>query len=199
MQNTDSTDLDGLLFGVPMAVVALLVVFSAADALGPAWSAAPARARHIEVLRGDVPDELALDALSERLRASPLARDAGAAAFLQLLRASELDLKSIRALPRLRAARRDLRRALAVAPADPTGWTRLAVVELHLGREPEAAAALETALALAPRARHLAAVQADLGAVLGDRLAPAARAILKERQGEATGHAPSPGQAQGQQ
>lgn len=190
LENTDGTDLDGLLFGVPMAVVALLVVFSAAEALGPAWSAAPARARHTEVLRGNVPDEGTLDALTEKLRASPSARDHGAAAFLQVLRARELGLKSIRALPRLRAARRDQRRALALAPADPTGWTRLAVLELHLGRKDAAAAALAAALALEPRARHLAAVQADLGTVLGDRLSPAARAVLEDRKREAASHTP---------
>lgn len=76
------------------------------------------------------------------------------------------------ALNRDRPAARALTAALRQAPADPAGWTRLALVRHRIGAAPERIAqALAMALRTGPRTHHLAPIRAELALYHWPRLA----------------------------
>lgn len=177
----DTTRIDGVIFGLPMAVLALAMVLYCVPQLSPVWHYAQAEAEYKRVARGEIPGELELDALTGALRRSGKPSDLSRAAHVQLIRAQQLGVRSIRALPRLTAARRDLLKGVAATPADAYAWTRLAVVEMHLSSPEPAARALEMALQLAPAERKLTAIQFDLAVVLWPDLQPSARSSIAQR------------------
>ena len=177
----DTTRIDGIIFGLPMAIMAVAVLLFAGARLPASWQYAQAEADYLRVARGEIPGELELDALTGALRLSGHASDLSRAAHAQLIRAQQLGVKSIRAVPRLTAARRDLVKGVRAAPADAYAWTRLAVVEMHLGSSERAARALAMALELAPAERKLTPIQLDLAVVLWPELGASARASIAQR------------------
>ena len=177
----DTTRIDGVIFGLPMAVLALVMVLYCVPQISPVWTYAKAEAEYTRVARGDIPGDLELDALTGALRRSGKPSDLSRAAHAQLIRAQQLGLRSVRALPWLTAARRDLLKGVSAAPADAYAWTRLAVVEMYLSNTAPAARALEMALQLAPAERKLTAIQFDLAVVLWPQLEPAARSSIAQR------------------
>jgi hypothetical protein len=177
----DTTRTDRIVVGLLLAFVAVGMVLYAVQYFRASWAFAQARPSYIAVTKGQLPGDLELDALTRSLRTSPYRSDLSGAAFIQLLRAQQLGITSIRALPRLIAARHDLRIGIAASPADAFAWTRLAVAEAELGERKQAAAALGMALELAPAERVLAAIQFDLAVVLWDDLGASAKASLAQR------------------
>lgn len=178
---TDTTRIDEVIFGLPMAVLALAMLLYAAHHFTAVWQYAQAEADYMRVARGEIPGELELDAMTGALRRSGKPSDLSRAAHAQLIRAQQLGVKSIRSIPRLTAARRDLLLGVSASPADAYAWTRLAVVEMHLASAGPAARALEMALQLAPAERKLTALQFDLAVVLWPELQPAARNSIAQR------------------
>jgi hypothetical protein len=161
-------------------IAAGLLVYAVLDGL-PAWTFAQAEPRFREITQGKPATVVELDALTQALRASPVRADLSRAAYVQMLTAQQLGLKTIRALPRLSAARRDLRLGLAAAPTDAFAWMRLAITETNLGNRKEAAAALSLALQVAPVEHKLAALQFDLAVVLWPQLKRETKAALERR------------------
>jgi tetratricopeptide (TPR) repeat protein len=164
-----------------LAVTAAGMMLYGLQYLGASWAFAQARPDYMLVTKGQLPGELELDALTRSLRSSPYRSDQSGAAFVQLLRAQQLGIKSVRALPRLIAARHDLRLGIAASPADAYAWTRLAVAEAQLDDRKQAADALAMALELAPAERVLASMQFDMAVLLWDNLGPSAKASLAQR------------------
>jgi hypothetical protein len=164
-----------------LAVTAAGMMLYGLQYLRASWAFAQARPDYILVTKGQLPGELELDALTRSLRSSPYRSDQSGAAFVQLLRAQQLGIKSVRALPRLIAARHDLRLGIAASPADAFAWTRLAVAEAQLDERKQAADALAMALELAPAERVLASMQFDMAVLLWDELSPAAKSSLAQR------------------
>ena len=162
------------LFAAAMCVYAWMFVV-------PAWNFAQAEPRYAQITHGKVASVVELDAVTQALRASPMRGDLNRAAFVQMLTAQQVGLKTLRATTRLLAARRDLRRGLAVAPSDVYAWTRLAVSEQRLGNLGPAAAALAMALEIAPNERKLTAVHFDLAVLLWPQLDSAGRAAVQRR------------------
>ena len=177
----DTTRTDTLAVGLFLAVIgAALIVYAVPLAL-PAWRFAQSEPRYLDFVKGKPAGMLELDALTRSLRASSSRADLNRAAFVQMVAAQQLGLKSFRALSRLMSARRDLRLGLAAAPSDAYAWTRLAVAELELGKPRDAAAALAMALQLAPSERGLTALHFDLGVVLWGQLDSRAKRSMAQR------------------
>jgi len=177
----DTTRIDRIVVGLLLAVVAAGMLLYGLQYLRACWAFAQTRPDYVAVTKGQLPGELELDALTRSLRSSPYRSDQSGAAFVQLLRAQQLGIRSVRALPRLIAARHDLREGIAVSPADAFAWTRLAVAEAQLDERKQAADALAIALELAPAERVLASMQFDMAVLLWDDLGPAAKASLAQR------------------
>ena len=177
----DTTRIDRVVVGLMLAVTAAGMMLYGLQYLGASWAFAQARPDYMLVTKGQLPGELELDALTRSLRSSPYRSDQSGAAFVQLLRAQQLGIKSVRALPRLIAARHDLRLGIAASPADAYAWTRLAVAEAQLDDRKQAADALAMALELAPAERVLASMQFDMAVLLWDNLGPSAKASLAQR------------------
>lgn len=169
------------MIGVLTAAFSAALIIYSLQYVRLAWKFAQAEPRYAAVVKGQLPGELELDALTRSLRDSPNVSNLSRAAFVQLLRAQQLGIKSIRALPRLTAAQRDLLKGLSAAPSDAYAWTRLAVADAELEEPAKAAAALEMALQLAPSDRPLASMQFDLAVLLWNDLSPAAKAFLAQR------------------
>lgn len=168
----------GIAAGLVSAVLAAYLCAYAVQYVVPAWNFAHAEPRFAAVARGKPQATLELDALIQSLRTSPWRSDLARAAFVQMLAAQQIGLKSLRATTRLTAARRDLRLSLSSAPSDAYAWTRLAITELHLGNQRAAANALSVGLQIAPAERKLTGMQFDLAVALWIRLdAPGRRAI----------------------
>ena len=182
-QNT--TPNSGVAAGLVSAVLAAYLCVYAAQFASPAWRFAHAEPRFAAVARGKLETTLELDALIQALRSSPWRSDLGRAAFVQMLTAQQIGLKSLRATTRLTAARRDLRRSLFSAPSDSYAWTRLAVTELHLGNPAAAAKALSMALQVAPAERKLTGLQFDLAVALWNELDAQGRDAIGRRLGSA--------------
>jgi tetratricopeptide (TPR) repeat protein len=156
--------------GMAGALLAAGLCLYAITFVAPAWDYAQAEPRFAAVARGKLETTLELDALIQALRTSPWRSDLGRAAYVQMLTAQQIGLKSLRATTRLTAARRDLRLGLISAPADAYTWTRLAVTELHLGNLDGAGKALSVALQIAPAERKLTGLQFDLAVALWSEL-----------------------------
>ncbi len=171
----------GLAAGFLSAVLAAYLCVYAAQYLGPAWRFAQAEPRFAAVARGKLETTLELDALIQALRTSPWRADLGRAAFVQMLTAQQIGLKSLRATTRLTAARRDLRLGLFAAPSDAYAWTRLAVTELHLANPNAAAKALSVGLQIAPAERKLTGLQFDLAVALWNGLDEQGRDSIERR------------------
>ncbi len=181
-QNTrDTTRIDTLVIGVLMAVFAALLIVYAVQFVQPAWHFAQSEPRYLDVMKGKPAGVVELDALTRALRASPSPSDLNRAAFVQMITAQNLGLKSFRALTRLTSARRDLRLGLSSAPSDAYAWSRLAVAELELGNPRDAGAALSMALQLAPSERGLTQMHFDLAVVLWPQLDSRARRSIAQR------------------
>ena len=178
-QNT--TQSNGVVAGLVSAVLASYLCVYAAQFASPAWEFAHAEPRYAAVARGKLETALELDALIQALRASPWRADLGRAAFVQMLAAQQIGLKSLRATTRLHAARRDLRIALFAAPSDAYAWTRLAVTELHLANPVAAGKALSLALRIAPAERKLTGLQFDLAVALWGKLDAPGREAINRR------------------
>jgi len=177
----DTTRIDRVVVGLMLAVTAAGMMLYGLQYVSASWAFAQARPDYILVTKGQLPGELELDALTRSLRSSPYRSDQSGAAFVQLLRAQQLGIKSVRALPRLIAARHDLRIGIAASPADAYAWTRLAVAEAQLDERKQAADALAMALELAPAERVLASMQFDMAVLLWDELGASAKASLAQR------------------
>lgn len=167
--------------GVLSAALAAYLCVYAAQYVGAAWAFAQAEPRFAAVARGKLESTLELDGLIQALRSSPYRADLGRAAFVQMLTAQQIGLKSLRATTRLTAARRDLRQAVLSAPSDAYAWTRLAVTELHLDNKPAAAKALSVALQIAPSERKLTGLQFDLAVALWQHLDAQGRNAVERR------------------
>lgn len=183
----DPTQADGLIFGLPMAILALVVLLVLVPAFATNWSAEIERERlalrqnYERALDGDLPVDIELLSLGEGLRRTGETDDRLRAAQLELLWAQRLGVDSLRGLQRVIAARTDLEAALARRPADAYGWMKLALAR-HLMNEPDsAAAALVVSLATRRADPRLTALQLDLAVVLWDQLPPAARRHLAAR------------------
>lgn len=167
--------------GLLLAALSVAMVLYALQFARASWNFAQARPEYLLVRKGQLPGELALDALIRSLRESPYKSDLSGAAFVQLIRAQQMGVTSVRALPRLTAASRDLQIGIAAAPADAFAWTRLAVSQAELGDLKLAASALAMALQLAPAERVLAPIQFDLAVLLWDQLDASAKTALQQR------------------
>lgn len=176
----------GTAAGLVSAVLGAYLCVYGAQYVVPAWEYAHAEPRFAAVARGKLETTYGLDALIQALRSSPWRSDLGRAAFVQMLTAQQIGLKSLRATTRLTAARRDLRRSLSTAPADAYAWTRLAVTELHLGNRKAAASALSVALQIAPAERKLTGLQFDLAVALWHGLDAPGRKAIERRLATAT-------------
>jgi len=192
----DPTQADGLIFGLPMAILALVVLLVLVPAFATNWSAELERERlalrqHYErALDGELPVDIELLSLGEGLRRTGETEDMLRAAQLELLWAQRLGVDSLRGLQRVIAARTDLEAALARRPADAYGWMKLALAR-HLMNEPHAAAAaLAVSLATRRADPRLTALQLDLAVVLWDELPPAARKHVAARLRWIEGQAP---------
>lgn len=175
------TPSDGLGSALLAAMLAAFLCVYALMFVASAWNFARVEPRYASVARGSVGGPLELDALIQALRASPMRADLGRAAFVQMLIAQQIGLKSLRATTRMAAARRDLRLALARAPSDAYAWTRLAVSEFHLGNLKAAANALSVALEIAPAERKLTSLQLDLAVIAWPELDAQAREAVGRR------------------
>lgn len=167
--------------GLLMAALASALLIYAWTYLSSTLAHVEAEARYQSVVRGKIPADLEFDALTRSLRTTPNPSDLNKAAFLQLIRAQQLGIKSIRAIPRLTGARRDLLKGIAISPSDAYAWTRLAVAAVELNHMDEAASALSMAMQLAPADRALASMHFDLGVVLWSQLDSVAKASLLQR------------------
>lgn len=177
----DTTRIDSIIIGTMTATLAAAMIVYAVQYAKPAWDYAQAEPRYTEAVKGKIPGVVELDALTRSLRSSASKADLSRAAFVQMLTAQQLGLKSFRALTRLTSARRDLRLGLAAAPSDAYAWSRLAVAELELSNPGAAAGALSMAMELAPSDRVLTPMHFDLGVVLWSQLDRNARASLAQR------------------
>ena len=177
----DTTRIDRIAVGLVLALLSIAMMLYALQYVRTSWAFAQVRPAYLSVTKGQLPGELELDALTRSLRTSPYRSDLSGAAFVQLLRAQQLGIASIRALPRLIAAKHDLRLGIAASPADAFAWTRLAVAQAELGERKQAADALAMALELAPAERVLASIQFDMAVLLWDDLSPSARVSLAQR------------------
>lgn len=172
---------EAIVAGILAAAFASWLLVYGAMFLLPSWHFAEAEPRYAEVARGKAGTVVELDALIQALRTSPVRADLSRAAFVQMLTAQQIGLRSLRATTRLTAARRDLRLGLSASPSDAYAWTRLAITEFRLEHEREAAAALALALQVAPAERKLTSVQVDLAVALWPDLDKEGRAAIARR------------------
>jgi predicted Zn-dependent protease len=95
-------------------------------------------------------------------------------------------------LPReeLQAAKDWQQQALALSPADPYGWARLAFLDLLTGDRDDAARALAHSIETGPHEPRLLVSRIGTAMLLGDRLDPAFRAQLPATIREAWAHNP---------
>ncbi|MCE9522376.1 MAG: hypothetical protein K8S25_08095 [Alphaproteobacteria bacterium] len=163
------------------AALASYLCLYALTSVSLAWDFAHAEPRYAAVARGKIGTALELDALIPALRASPFRADLSRAAFVQMVMAQQIGLKSLRATTRMAAARRDLRLGLAAAPSDAYAWTRLAVAEMHLGNIKAAAGALSIAMQIAPAERKLTPIHFDLAVALLPELDAQGKATVARR------------------
>ncbi|MBP6014735.1 MAG: hypothetical protein KBA31_21105 [Alphaproteobacteria bacterium] len=172
---------EAVVAGVLAAAFSSWLLVYGAMFLISSWHFAEAEPRYAAVARGKAGTVVELDALIQALRTSPVRADLSRAAFVQMLTAQQIGLRSLRATTRLTAARRDLRLGLSASPSDAYAWTRLAITEQRLEHQDEAAAALAMALQVAPAERKLTAVQLDLGVSLWPDLRKEGRDALARR------------------
>ena len=172
---------EGLGTSLAAATLAACLCVYGALFVSAAWDFAPVEPRYAAVARGKIDTTFELDGLIQALRASPWRADLSRAAFVQMLAAQQIGLKSLRATTRLTAARRDLRLGLRAAPSDAYAWTRLSISELHLGDTTAAARALSLALQIAPGERKLTGLQFDLAVALWPALDAQGRAAIHRR------------------
>lgn len=177
----DTTRIDELLVGVLAACLSAASMLYALKFVEPAWQLAAIEPRYASVVKGNIPDNVDLDALARSLRATGATSDLNRAAFVQMLISQKMGLQSYHATNRLASAQRDLHLGLTAAPADAFAWSRLAVAQMELGSAREAATALSVAMQLAPSDRVLAPLHFDLAVVLWDKLDRTARASLAQR------------------
>ena len=177
----DTTQSNAVAAGFATGLIAAALLLYAVLNVEAAWTFAQAEPRYREITQGKVSTVVELDALTQALRASPVRADLSRAAYVQMLTAQQLGLKTIRALPRLSAARRDLRLGLGAAPTDAFAWMRLAITETNLGNRDAAAAALFIALQVAPTEHKLAALQFDLAVVLWPQLKRGTKGAVEQR------------------
>ncbi len=166
----DTTRIDELLVGVLAAGLSVAIVLYAIKFVDPAWKFAAIEPRYAAVVKGNIPGNVDLDALTRSLRASGAPSDLNRAAFVQMLTSQKMGLQTFRATSRLASARRDLHIGLSAAPADAFAWSRLAVAQMELGNARDAAVALSVAMQLAPSDRVLAPLHFDLAVVLWSQL-----------------------------
>lgn len=199
----DTTQIDGVIFGLPMAVLALAILFWAAQVFPLAWSALFIQSalepqnRYEAVSRGAAVGDPELAALSRTLRRTGQPANIARAAQVQLLRAQRIGVTSLRAQQLATQAVRDLRVALAAAPADTHAWMRLAVAHYLLQEQAPAARALAMSLRTAKSDAALLAMQFDLAVIVWDELDPAARALVAERLNAAGAQARRVGEKEG--
>jgi len=183
----DTTQIDGVIFGLPMAVLALAILLWAAHALPPAWSALFVQSaiepqnRYEALARGAAVGDPELAALSRTLRRTGDPASMARAAQVQLLRAQRVGVTSLRAQQLATQAVRDLRVALAAAPADTHAWMRLAVAHYLLQEKAPAARALSMSLRTAKSDAALLAMQLDLAVIVWDELDGTARVLIADR------------------
>lgn len=199
----DTTQIDGVIFGLPMAVLAIAILFWAMHTFPSAWSALFAQAaiepqnRYDAVARGAAAGDPELAALSQTLRRTGQPASIARAAQVQLLRAQRVGVTSVRAQQLATQAVRDLRVALAAAPADTHAWMRLAVAHCILQEQAPAARALAMSLRTAKSDAALNAMQLDLAVIVWNELEPSARALIAERLRAGAARGPKPGGKEG--
>lgn len=183
----DITQSNALASGLVAGAIGAGLLVYAALYTQAAWNFAQAEPRYREIERGKAATVVELDALTQALRASPSDADLSRAAFVQMLTAQQLGLRSLRAVGRLTSARRDLRRGVTATPTDAFAWMRLAVTELHLSHPKAAALAYSNAVQLAPMERKLIPMQLDLAVVLWPQLSRSTKALIEQRMTWAAG------------
>lgn len=172
----DSTPADGVLFGLPMACVALGMLLVMVPAIPAQWS--PEAARNTQALRqahdrivgGILPVDIELLSLAVGLRATGDPDDRMRAALIELLWAQRLGVDTLRGLQRVIATRKDLEMALATRPANGYGWMKLAIARFLMDEPETAERALALSLANSGPDPALTALQLDLAVVLWDNL-----------------------------
>jgi hypothetical protein len=183
----DPTEADGLVFGLPMAVLALVVLLVMVPSVPVNWSAQTERERlalrlkYERALDGELPVDIELLSLGEGLRRTGYVQDMQRAALLELLWAQRLGVDSLRGLQRVIAAREDLEAALARHPADAYGWMKLALARYLMNDLRPAAAALGASLATRRTDPVLTSLQLDLAVILWDHLPAGARGLVEVR------------------
>lgn len=187
----DTTQVDGVIFGLPMAVLAIVVLVLLGPALAPALRALSAEAsidppnRYEAVARGASSSDQDLAALSRALRDSGLPENVARAGHVQLIRAQIAGVRSLRAQQLATQAIRDLKLALAVAPSDTHAWMQLAVAHYLLLEMRPAAAALAMSLRTRKSDPALQSLQRDLAVILRDQLDDSARSIVERLKADA--------------
>ena len=179
----DTSQIDGVIFGLPMALLALLVLLVAAPAIVPSWNSISAETRLDPSGARDhkPPADLDLAAYSEVLRKSGQPANLARAAQIQLVRAQLQGTSSIRGQQLVVAARRDLQAALKTTPADRHAWMRLAVAHYLLQERQPAARALLMSLRAGRNDALLLSMQFDLAVILWNEMTPEARQVIGRR------------------
>jgi hypothetical protein len=180
----DTTQIDGVIFGLPMALLALAILLCAGPTLATTWSSLSVQSRldpqtrYEAVARGIPASDPDLAALGRTLRQSDVPANVARAAQVQLIRAQMLGVTSVRAQQLATQAVRDLKQSLAVAPSDTHAWMRLAVAHHLLQDQRAAAQALAMSLRTGKSDPALMSMQFDLAVVVWDGLVPAARNVI---------------------
>ena len=180
----DTTQIDGVIFGLPMALLALAVLLFAGPHPAPSWSALSVQgrldpqARYEAVARGTAASDPDLAALGRTLRHTGVPENVARAAQVQLIRAQMLGVTSVRAQQLATQAVRDLKSSLAVAPSDTHAWMRLAVAHHLLQEQGPAARALAMSLRTGKSDPALLSMQLDLAVIVWEELGSAARKMI---------------------
>lgn len=183
----DPTPTDGVLFGLPMACLALGILLLLVPAVPAQWS--PDAARDTQTMRkaydriaeGRLPVDIELLSLAVGLRSTGEPDDKMRAALIELLWAQRLGVDTLRGLQRVIAARKDLETALAARPANGHGWMKLAIARVLMDEPLEAERALAASLATSGPDPALTALQLDLAVVLWDALKDDTKQSLEKR------------------
>ncbi len=183
----DPTPTDGVLFGLPIACLALGILLLLIPAVPAQWSLETARdtqtmrKAYDRIAEGRLPVDIELLSLAVGLRATGEPDDKMRAALIELLWAQRLGVDTLRGLQRVIAARKDLETALAVRPANGHGWMKLAIARVLMDEPREAERALAVSLATSGPDPALTALQLDLAVVLWDALKDDTKQSLEKR------------------